>query len=399
MTDPVVIVGAAMGGLRTAESLRRAGYAGPIQMIGEELHAPYNRPPLSKDVLASAVTHDAVAFPPRAETADVEWMLGARATSVDLTAHTVTTDDDAVTPYTALVIATGLRPRRLDFPTQVGRHAVRTLDDAMALRDELVRGARVVVIGSGFLGCELAATATKLGCTVTVVTPSVEPMVRPLGAMLSHDLRLRLEAEGVTFVLGATVAGLDDGVVLADGTAIPADVVIEAIGSDCNSEWLADSGLDLSDGVLADNALRAVTIDGTAHDDVYVVGDIARFPNPMFDDVARRVEHWNIPTDTGRRAGTVLGAALGGDLAAAVAVPFTPMPSFWSNQFDLKLQAYGLPGLGDPDDVRILEGALGGDVAVGYYRDDRLVGVVGVGLKAALLPYRQQIATGVRPGA
>lgn len=392
MTDPVLIVGAAMGGLRTAESLRRAGYGGRIRIIGDELHAPYNRPPLSKDVLASAVTHEAVAFPTRAETADVEWMLGSRAASADLGAHTVTTDDGAVTAYSALVIATGLRPRRLDYPPRPGRHAVRTLDDAMALRDELVAGARVVVVGSGFLGCELAATATKLGCSVTVVTPSAEPMIRPLGLMLARELRGRLESRGVRFVLGASVTGLDDGVALADGSLVPADVVIEAIGSDCNSEWLGGSGLDLADGVLADNALRALGADGIAHDEVYVVGDIARFPNPMFDDVARRVEHWNIPTDTGRRAGTVLAAALLGDVASAAAVPFAPMPSFWSNQFDITLQAYGLPGLGD--DVRVLEGELGAEVAVGYHRDGILVGVVGVGLKAALLPYRQQIAAG-----
>jgi 3-phenylpropionate/trans-cinnamate dioxygenase ferredoxin reductase subunit len=395
MTDPVLIVGAAMGGLRTAESLRRAGYAGPIRAIGDELHAPYNRPPLSKDVLATEVTHEAVAFPARAETADVEWMLGSRATSVDISARTMTTADGHEHPYSALVIATGLRPRRLDFPPRPGRHAIRTLDDALALRAELVPGARVVVIGSGFLGCELAATATKLGCAVTVVTPSVEPMIRPLGSMLARELRERLERDGVSFVLGASVASIDeDAVVLADGARIAADVVIEAIGSDCNSEWLAGSGLDLTDGVLADNALRAVTVDGATHDDVYVVGDIARFPNPMFDAVARRVEHWNIPTDTGRRAGAVLAAALAGDVEAVASSPFAPMPSFWSNQFDIKVQAYGLPGLADPDGVRVLEGELGGDVAVGYFRDDRLVGVVGVGLKAALLPYRQQIATG-----
>ena len=394
---PVVIVGAAMGGLRTAESLRRSGYAGAIRMIGDELHAPYNRPPLSKDVLSTGVTHEAVAFPARAEMADVEWMLGARAATTDLAAHTVTTADGATHDFAALVIATGLRPRRLPFPPSASdhaprRHAVRSLDDAMALRQELVPGARVVVIGSGFLGCELAATATKLGCAVTVVTPSAEPMIRPLGKMLARQLRTRLEAAGVTFVLGATVSGLGDGVELADGTVIPADLIIEAIGSHCNQEWLEGTGLDLADGVLADNALRAVTVDGVAHDDVYVVGDIARFPNPMFDDVPRRIEHWNIPTDTGRRAGAVLGAWLGEGFTEAVATKFAPMPSFWSNQFDIKLQAYGLPGLADEE--RILEGELGGDVAMGYFRDDRLVGVVGVGLKAALLPYRQAIADG-----
>ncbi|MEQ1735437.1 MAG: FAD/NAD(P)-binding oxidoreductase [Rhodoglobus sp.] len=391
---PVVIVGAAMGGLRTAEAARRAGYAGRLLLIGDEVHAPYNRPPLSKDVLSAGVTHEAVAFPTRAEMGDVEWMLGHPVASADLEANTVTTEA-GVQPFRALVIATGLRPRRLDFAEQAGRHAIRSLDDALALRHELVPGARVTVIGSGFLGCELASTATKLGCTVTVVTPSAEPMIRPLGELLAAQLRERLQALGVTFELDATVAGMAggtqvEGVELADGRVIPSDVVIEAIGSDCNDAWLHGTGLDLSDGVLTDNALRAIGPDGP-RSDIYVVGDIARFPNPMFDDVARRVEHWNIPTDTGKRAGAVLGGWLAGDDAAA-SQAFAPMPSFWSNQFDIKLQAYGLPGLAD--EVTILEGELTGEVAVGYLRAGTLVGVVGVGLKAALLPYRQQISEG-----
>jgi len=400
---PVLIVGAAMGGLRAAEALRKSGYSGPLTVLGEELHAPYNRPPLSKDVLSTEVTHAAVAFPVRAETADVNWMLGHRATALDVAAHTVTTDDGRAHDWSALVIATGLRARRLpglaDLP---GRHAVRSLDDAMALRKELVPGARVVVVGSGFLGCELAATATKLGCVVTVVTSSTEPMIRPLGAMLASSLRARLEEEGVAFITGSSVESLTShegrlrGVVVAGGDLIHADVMIEAVGSDCNSEWLEGNGLDLSDGVLADNSLRAQFFDDGVHNDVYAVGDIARFPNPLFDDVPRRIEHWNIPTDTGKRAGAVLGAwlAADGSFEQAVAKPFAPMPSFWSNQFDLKLQAFGLPGLADPDGVSILEGDLAGDVAVGYHRNGRLVGVVGVGLKAALLPYRQQIAAG-----
>ena len=139
-----------MGGLRTAEALRKSGYTGEIDVIGDELHAPYNRPPLSKDVLSTEVTHGAVAFPARAETADVKWMLGATATNADLTAKTVTTAAGTTHEWSTLVIATGLRPRRLPFAPLLGRHAVRSLDDAMALRTELVPGARVVVVGSGF---------------------------------------------------------------------------------------------------------------------------------------------------------------------------------------------------------------------------------------------------------
>jgi len=396
---PVIIVGAAMGGLRTAEGLRKGGYMGPLTVIGEEPHAPYNRPPLSKDVLAGVVTHESVAFPQRASTADVEWMLGARVVAIDLTARTVTTDDEVVHPYAALVIATGLRPRRLDLPDIPGRHTVRTLDDAIALRDELVPGAHVVIVGSGFIGCEVAATARKLGCEVTVVSPSALPIVRPLGSLLAAEILARQEAHGVAFRLGHTVTGLVGGarlheVVLDDGTVLPSDVLIEAIGSDCNSEWLAGAGLDCSDGVLADAAMRAVSVDGSVHDDVYVVGDIARFPNAMFDDVPRRVEHWNIPTDTGKRAGFVLAAWLNSPEAFsdAVQTPFAPMPAFWSNQFEMALQAYGLPGLADG--IRLLQGSLTSEAVVGYYRGDRMVGVVGLGMKAALLPYRKVIAEG-----
>lgn len=398
---PVIIVGAAMGGLRAAESLRRSGYAGAIRVVGEERHAPYNRPPLSKEVLATDVTHEAVAFPSRAEMGDVEWVLGVRASAVDLEARTLTTDDGTVQPWRALVIATGLRARRLDFAALVGRHVVRSLDDAMALRAELTEGARVVVVGSGFLGCELSATASKLGCSVTMVTPSVEPMIRPLGVLVAKEMHRRLNAEGVEIFCGVTVAVIHgeisvESVELSDGRVIEADVVIESVGSECNSEWLEGTGLDLGDGVLADNAMRAVTSEGVALDDVYVVGDIARFPNPMFDGVPRRIEHWNIPTDTGKRAGAVLAAYLAddGSFNDVVAKPFAPMPSFWSNQFEIKLQAYGLLGLATDDDIRVLEGDLADQVAVGYFRNDQLVGVLGIGMKAALLPYRKQIAEG-----
>ncbi len=394
-TAPVVIVGASMGGLRTAEALRRAGYSGPITIIGDEVHAPYNRPPLSKEVLSTEVTHEAVAFPARAATADVEWMLGRRVVSANLEAHTVTTADGAVVPYRALVVATGLRPRRLPVPPLAGRHAVRTLDDAMALRTELIPGARVVVVGSGFIGCEVAATAMKLGCAVTIVSPSAEPLIRPLGRMLGAELRRRHEASGIAFRMGRTVAALEGGsvltgVVLDDGTSLDADVVIEALGSEANTEWLDGSGLDVSDGVLVDDAMRAIGADNTVRDDVFAVGDVARFPNRMFDAEPRRIEHWNIPTDTGKRAGAVLAAQLAGTADEPVSQSFTPMPAFWSIQLNVDLQAYGLPGLADSE--RVLEGDLAGDVIIGYYRRETLVGVVGLGMKAALVPYRRQIA-------
>lgn len=396
---PVIIVGGAMGGLRAAEALRKSGYSGPLTVIGQEIHAPYNRPPLSKEVLSSVVTHEAVAFPQRAATADVEWIRGVSAIAADLDAHTVTTDDGKLHPWRALMIATGLRAKRLDLPEKAGRFAIRTLDDAIALREKLTEGTRVVVLGSGFLGCEVAATARKLGCEVTIVSPSELPIARPLGRVLGAEIQRRHETHGVRFMMGRNITELlgDEaltGVVLDNGDTVDADVLVEAIGSYCNSEWLANTGIDISSGVLADAAMHAVSVDGSARDDVFVVGDIARFPNLMFDEIPRRIEHWNIPTDTGKRAGAVLAAWLANDgtVDQLAAQPFVPVPTFWSVQFDIDLRAYGLPALADS--TRLLEGDLLGNCVMGYYRGARMVGVVGVGMQAALMPYRTLIASG-----
>ena len=242
MNHPVVIVGASMGGLRTAESLRRFGYLGPITVIGEETHKPYNRPPLSKDVLADGVNHEAVAFEERAATADVNWVLGTRAVSVDTEHSTVTDSSDIIHPYSALVIATGLRPKRLSLANGdlSGRFALRTLDDAIALREELKPGKDVVIVGGGFIGCEVAATASKLGCDVTVVHNASHPMLRPLGTELARQMQLRHEAEGVRFLLNRSVVGLVgenriQEVQIDDGSTISCDVLVEAVGSHQNT--------------------------------------------------------------------------------------------------------------------------------------------------------------------
>ncbi|MCF2525803.1 NAD(P)/FAD-dependent oxidoreductase [Yinghuangia sp. KLBMP8922] len=370
-----------MGGLRAAEQLRAAGWSGPVTVVGDEPHMPYNRPPLSKEVLASDVTHPAVAFRARASTADVAWRLGTPVASADLAARTVTLADDTQLPYTGLVVATGIRPRRLPCPGPVaGRHVVRTLDDAQNLRAALRPGSRVVVVGAGFIGCEVAATARGLGAEVAVVAPEAEPMTRPLGAELGAALRRRHEARGVVFHLGRTVghfSGIDavTGLVLDDGTALPADLVVEAVGSTPNTAWLDGNGLDLSDGVLCDALLR---VEGRP--DVVAVGDVARFPNARYDDVPRRVEHWSIPTDTAKRAARTLAAHLAGE--AVDGEPFAPLPAFWSDQYAERLQSFGAPGLG-VDDIRLLEGDFDADCVVGYHAEGRLVGVVALGGGAA----------------
>ena len=400
MSKSVVIVGASMGGLRAAEALRNNGFDGQITVIGEEVHAPYNRPPLSKEVLAKEVTHEAVAFKLRAQVEDVIWNLGDPATSLDLEKQVVTTASGKTFEYDGLVIASGLRPRVLDLPNGKvsGRHTVRTLDDAIGLRAELVPGAKVVVAGAGFIGCEVAATARGLGCEVTNVAIDSFPMIRPLGEELAAELQRRHEAHAVHFRLGHGIkdlVGTDSlsGVILDDGEVLEATVLVEAISSHCNVEWLANTNLDISNGVLADSALRAVTTDGDSVEGVYVVGDLARFANPLFDDEPRRIEHWNIPTETGKRVGAVLSAYLAeaDNFAELAAQPFMPLPSFWSDQYDMKIQGFGMPGLADR--YELLAGELSDELVMGYYKGKILVGVVGIGMTSEVMKYRKELVS------
>ena len=376
-----------MGGLRAAEALRRFGYAGPITVIGEERHAPYNRPPLSKEVLAAEVSHEAVAFPQRESTADVNWVLHTRVESADLEHGTVTDSNGETHSYGTLIIATGLRPKRLEVTNGelTGRHAVRTLDDAIALRKDLKAGARVVVLGAGFIGCEVAATARKLGCEVTVVAPGSHPITRPLGVELAKELQRRHEAMGVKFVMKTAVTELVgttsiEGVLLDTGDVIFCDVLVEAIGSYPNTEWLEGNDLDLSNGVLTDNDMRAARASGEAWPNVFAIGDVARFANPLFDETPRRVEHWNIPTDTAKRVAQVFTGQAEG--------PFAPIPSFWSDQYDMHILAYGLLALAD--EVKLIAGEIEGECVFGYYREGKMVGVCGIGMRTTVMGYRKE---------
>ena len=389
-----------MGGLRAAEALRNNGFDGQITVIGAEVHAPYNRPPLSKEVLAKEVTHDAVAFKLRAQVEDVIWNLGDPATSLDLAKQVVSTASGKTFEYDGLVIASGLRPRVLDLPNGKvsGRHTVRTLDDAISLRADLVPGAKIVVAGAGFIGCEVAATARGLGCEVTNVAIDSFPMIRPLGEELAAELQRRHVAHGVRFRLGHGIKGLAgtdslSGVILDDGEVLDATVLVEAISSHCNVEWLANTNLDISNGVLADSALRAVTTDGESVEGVYVVGDLARFANPLFDDEPRRIEHWNIPTETGKRVGVVLSAYLADadNFAELAAQPFMPLPSFWSDQYDMKIQGFGMPGLADR--YELVAGKLSDELVMGYFKGEILIGVVGIGMTAEVMKYRKELVS------
>ncbi|QZZ32185.1 NAD(P)/FAD-dependent oxidoreductase [Streptomyces sp. ST1015] len=399
MRTSVLVAGASLAGLRAAEQLRAAGWTGPVTVVGDEPHMPYNRPPLSKEALAGRAPFESLAFRPRASVADVNWRLGTAVTAADLDRRTVHLADGERLSYDGLVIATGTRPRRLRCPGPLaGRHTVRTIADARALRRELTRpGARVVVVGAGFIGCEVAATAVALGAgSVTVVDPLALPLVGPLGDLLAGCLLERHRRRGVRFVLGAGVAGFEGdgrvrGVVLSDGAVLEADVVVESVGSVANTEWLDGNGLDLSDGVLTDGQLRA-----GGRPEAVAVGDVARFPNARYDEVPRRVEHWSMPTDTARHAARVLVGHLSGSRVEPA--PFSPLPTFWSDQHDFRLQSFGAPSLG-LGDVRVLDGDPDGDVLVGYHREGLLVGVVALGgaqVVARAARFRAELSQRVR---
>ncbi|MEU7578867.1 FAD/NAD(P)-binding oxidoreductase [Streptomyces sp. NPDC041068] len=375
----IAVVGASLGGLRAAEQLRAAGWRDTITMFGDEPHLPYNRPPLSKELLAGEVPADATQLRRRSSVEDVEWRLGAAVASADLAACTLTLADGSAYEYEGLVAATGVRPRRLPLSGGPPRHVVRTLEDSAALAARLAAGPRVLVIGSGFIGCEVAATARTAGCAVTVVAPENEPMVLSIGEDLARALRRRHEARGVRFLMGRLATELTPhGAVLDDGTEVRADVLVEAVGSLPNTEWLAaTAGIDLADGILCDAHLR---IGGLPH--AVAVGDVARFPNPRYGPLPRRVEHWSVPGDTARHAARTLLAGLTG--IPRDPAPCAPLPSFWSDQFTMRLQSFGLPALADR--TRLLEGdpdSADGDLLYGYYQGERLIGVAALGGPAA----------------
>ena len=386
MRGPVVVVGASLVGLRVAEQLRRRGHDGPVTVVGEELHAPYDRPPLSKQVLrgADATTvalRDAAAL----AALDVDFRLGRRAVGLDRAAASLTLDDGSVLAYDDLVVATGSAARRLPFGQELaGVCTLRTLDDALALRDELRRGPRVVVIGAGFIGCEVAASLRTLDVPVTLVEAGPAPLAGPLGEEAGARIGRLHEEHGVQLRCGTGVAGLTgstavEAVVLADGAVLPADVVVVGIGGRPATDWLAGSGLDLADGVACDEHGRAAP-------GVWAAGDVARWHNPLFREHLR-VEHW---TTAGEQATVVARNLLGGDDGRLVS--YRGVPYFWSDQYDARIQFAGHRRPGEslrtvPTDQPDRHVAL-------VERDGLLVGALAVNAPRELLRYRSLIAAG-----
>jgi 3-phenylpropionate/trans-cinnamate dioxygenase ferredoxin reductase component len=366
----VTIVGGSLAGLRTAEALRREGFEGAIRIVSAEAELPFDRPPLSKQVLAGAWEPERARLR-GADELEAEWLFGRRATSLDPETHMVTLDGGEPLHADAVVIATGAHPRRLPAavapPELTGVHVLRTMDDCLALRADLEHGGRVTVIGAGFIGSEVAATAKGMGADVVVIEALPVPLERALGPEMGPIAAELHRDHGVAVQLGVAVAGLEgDGsgrvarVRLADGSAVDADVVVVGIGVSPSTAWLADSGLELRDGVVCDSRCRAAP-------GIVAVGDVARWYHEGMGDYLR-VEHWTNASEQGNAAARTL---LQGDDAP----PYTPVPYFWSDQHGTKIQFVGHARPGD--EVRIVEGSVAERRFVAAYgREGRLVGAL-----------------------
>jgi len=377
----IVIVGGGLAAARTAEQLRRSEYAGRVTIVSDEVHLPYDRPPLSKEVLRKEV--DDVALKPREwyDENDITLRLGAAATSLDTAAQTVTLADGSVVGYDELVIATGLVPRRIPtLPDLEGIRVLRTFDESMALREHASAAQRAVVIGAGFIGCEVAASLRSLGVDVVLVEPQPTPLASVLGEQIGELVARLHRAEGVDVRLGVGVAEVRgdervDTVVLTDGTELAADLVVVGIGSRPATGWLEGSGIEVDNGVLCDEAGR------TSAPNVWALGDVASWRDATGHQA--RVEHWSNVADQTR---VVVPAMLGQDMSSAVVVPY-----FWSDQYDIKIQCLGEPEA--TDTVHLVEDD--GRKFLAYYeRDGVLIGVVGGGMPGKVMKVRGKIAAG-----
>lgn len=391
----VAVVGASLAGLRAVQGLREAGFTGRLVLVGEELHYPYDRPPLSKQVLAGT-------WPPeRAVLADyhrlhdlgVDVRLGHRAVSLDAGARRVALDDGSAVEADAVVVATGARPRHLP-GTQgmAGVSVLRTLDDCAALRARLVEagpGCRVAVVGAGFIGSEVASTCAGLGCAVTVVEALPTPLVPALGELVGGALGLLHARHGVELRTGVQVAAVEPGgdgdagrVALSDGTTVAADVVVVGIGVAPAVDWLEGSGLTLDNGVVCDPALFAA-------DGVVAAGDLARWRwRHHGEDELTRIEHWEVAAQMGEAAAKSL-------LAGREAPAFDPVPYFWSDQYGLRIQMLGRPA--PTDEVVVVDGSLDaedGKFVALYGRAGRLTAALAVSRPRQLMAFRPLLAGG-----
>lgn len=390
----LVVVGASLAGLRAVEAARKTGFDGEVVLIGAEKHLPYDRPPLSKAFLGAAGETGELAEVPFFRTEEtlrdelgVDVRLGRPATALDTVARTVSVGDELIS-YDALVIATGAHARQLPGAEGLdGVHALRTLDDSLAVRDQLEAGARTVVIGAGFIGSEIASTARKRGLEATIVEALPTPLVRATGHEMGAAIAALHELNGTSLRCGVGVSAIEgDGkverVVLADGSAIEADLVVVGIGVIPSVGWLEGSGVALDDtrgGILCDENLW------TGVPGVFAAGDVASWVNPTLGE-RQRMENWTAAAEQG-------AAAARNALDPENAKPYGTVPYFWSDWYDVRIQFVGSP---DADEVLLVDGdpASGGRWVALYRRGDRLIGALTVNGQTEIMKYRVQIMKG-----
>jgi NADPH-dependent 2,4-dienoyl-CoA reductase/sulfur reductase-like enzyme len=384
-----VVVGASLAGLRAAEALRREGHDGQLTIIGSETHQPYDRPPLSKQVLTGRAGADDIALMMQGGVA-AEWRLGVTATGLDAEGRRVLLDDGDAVPFDHLVIATGAHPRRMVWaPRGPGVHYLRTIEDALRLRDELEQVERAVVIGAGFIGLEVAASAHERGVNVTVLEALPFPLERAIGPEMGGVVADIHRRRDIDLRFGVGVEGLVgdggvEGVQLADASIVDAQLVVVGIGVAPTTGWLEGAGFDLENGVLCDDRLRVLQ-DGRPRPDIVAVGDVARWYHAAYGEPVR-IEHWTNAADQGEAAARAL---LQGDAAP----PYAPTPYFWSDQHGLKIQFVGETRPGDT--VTLLEGDPDQErFVVAYGRHGRLVAALGVRRPARVMALQRMISDG-----
>ncbi|MEU6548878.1 FAD-dependent oxidoreductase [Streptomyces sp. NPDC046915] len=381
----VAVVGASLAGLSAARSLRQRGYDGRLVVIGDEPHRPYDRPPLSKEFLAGAIGEADLALERDDEELQAEWVLGVRATGLDRAERTVRLADGREIRADGVVIATGAAARTLPGTDGLaGVHALRTLDDARALRDELARGGRLVVIGGGFVGAEVASTAYALGLDVTVIEAAPTPLAGPLGEAMGGIVSALHLDHGVRLLCGVGVKGLGgerrvDAVLLEDGRTVPADTVVVGVGARPCVEWLQGSGVALDNGVKC-GADGRTSVAG-----VVAVGDCANWYDPR-TGIHRRIEHW---TGALERPDAAVAALL----AYGATEPGVPRPPyFWSDQYGVKIQFVGHAA--GADSVTVEEGSTDDRSFLAVYRRaGRPVAALGMNQPRLFTRWRKQFAT------
>lgn len=396
----IVIVGGSLAGVRAAATLRELGFGGHLSVVEQSPHAPYDRPPLSKGLLTGAQSEADIRLGDLTDL-DVTWQGGRAACGLDTDSRALHLDDGGRLDFDGLIIATGVSPRRFSAAsTQQSPLLLRSLDHARALRHALAeRTGQLLVVGAGFVGTEVAASARSLGWEVTLVAHESVPLRRALGDDLGryvsslhrrHGVRLRLDTAITDLHVAADHSGQ---ATLDDGSRIDADVVVAGIGSVPNTAWLDDSDLWIDDGVHTQSCLRVLNTSGRPVHGIAAAGDVARWPHPLFGPVPVRVEHWSNAAEQGRAAARTVLADLAGPTSGIEPTAHASVPSFWSDQYDTKILSVGLPQLADT--ARIVEGDPADDAfVVAYGRDGLLVGAAGVGSSRSLARYRRAIARG-----